>query len=158
MRSHSTKSLRRNITNKPARPKRVQRVASELALIKAFEELLQSKGVDGIGVNAVLNRAGVGKRLLYEYFGDLTSLAKVWAKTHRSGRSIAPSSTSRARASPSAIRSRPPAPASWATSASSWAKPAGVASSRCAPPAAWALQRSWKAPTACAGQHDRRLT
>ena len=83
MRSHSTKSLRRNITNKPARPKRVQRVASELALIKAFEELLQSKGVDGIGVNAVLNRAGVGKRLLYEYFGDLTSLASAWAKTHR---------------------------------------------------------------------------
>ena len=75
--------MQSNMTNKSARPKRVQRVASELALIKAFEELLQSKGVDGIGVNAVLNRAGVGKRLLYKYFGDLNSLASAWAKTHR---------------------------------------------------------------------------
>ena len=83
MRSNSSKALRRSITNKPTRPKRVQRVESELALIKAFEELLQSKGVDGIGVNAVLNRAGVGKRLLYKYFGDLNSLASAWAKTRR---------------------------------------------------------------------------
>jgi AcrR family transcriptional regulator len=31
-------------------------------------------------VNAVLDSAGVGKRLLYEYFGDLEGLAAAWAR------------------------------------------------------------------------------
>lgn len=33
-----------------------------------------------MGVNAVLDSAGVGKRLLYEYFGDLEGLAAAWAR------------------------------------------------------------------------------
>lgn len=47
--------------------------------MRAFEGLLQRHGVAGVGVNAVLDAAGVGKRLLYEYFGDLEGLAAAWA-------------------------------------------------------------------------------
>jgi AcrR family transcriptional regulator len=54
-------------------------VATERALLRAFEGLLQRNGFAGVGVNAVLDSAGVGKRLLYDYFGDLEGLAKAWA-------------------------------------------------------------------------------
>ncbi len=47
-------------------------------------------------------------------------------------RSIAPSSTSKARRSPSDIRSRPPARASWACCRSFWRARPSAASSRCA--------------------------
>jgi AcrR family transcriptional regulator len=55
---------------------------SERALLKAFEALLRRNGPNGVGVNAVLQSAKVGKRLLYEYFGDLDGLALAWAR-HR---------------------------------------------------------------------------
>ena len=63
----------------PNRRKRPGRAASERALLRAFEGLLQRNGFAGVGVNAVLDSAGVGKRLLYDYFGDLEGLAKAWA-------------------------------------------------------------------------------
>jgi AcrR family transcriptional regulator len=44
--------------------------------------LLSRHGPNGVGVNAVLGSAKVGKRLLYEYFGDLDGLALAWAQ-HR---------------------------------------------------------------------------
>lgn len=49
-------------------------------MLKAFEGLLARHGVAGVGVNAVLDSAGVGKRLLYDYFGDLEGLAEAWAR------------------------------------------------------------------------------
>lgn len=58
------------------------RTKSERALLRAFETLLRRNGPNGIGVNAVLDSAKVGKRLLYEYFGDLDGLALAWAR-HR---------------------------------------------------------------------------
>ncbi|MFO1455795.1 MAG: TetR/AcrR family transcriptional regulator [Steroidobacteraceae bacterium] len=60
-------------------PGQARRQASERALVDAFEALLQRQGPSGLGVNAVLGSAGVGKRLLYEYFGDLEGLAAAWA-------------------------------------------------------------------------------
>lgn len=60
-------------------PGQARRQASERALVDAFEALLQRQGPAGLGVNAVLGSAGVGKRLLYEYFGDLEGLAAAWA-------------------------------------------------------------------------------
>ena len=60
--------------------RRSGRQGSERALVRAFEGLLQRHGVTGVGVNAVLDSAGVGKRLLYEYFGDLEGLAAAWAR------------------------------------------------------------------------------
>ena len=45
-------------------PGQARRQASERALVDAFEALLQRQGPSGLGVNAVLGSAGVGKRLL----------------------------------------------------------------------------------------------
>ena len=57
-----------------------RRQTSEQALLQAFEGLLARHGPEGLGVNAVLDSAGVGKRLLYEYFGDLEGLAAAWSR------------------------------------------------------------------------------
>ncbi len=70
--------MTKRVSKSPKR--RSGRQASERALVRAFEGLLQRHGVTGVGVNAVLDSAGVGKRLLYEYFGDLEGLAAAWAR------------------------------------------------------------------------------
>lgn len=62
------------------RRRRLGRAATERILLQAFEGLFERYGVAGVGVNAVLDTAGVGKRLLYDYFGDLDGLAQAWAK------------------------------------------------------------------------------
>jgi AcrR family transcriptional regulator len=62
------------------RRRRLGRAATEQILLQAFEGLFERYGVSGVGVNAVLDTAGVGKRLLYDYFGDLDGLAQAWAK------------------------------------------------------------------------------
>lgn len=67
-----------------------RRQTSERALLDAFEALLQRHGPGGVGVNAVLDSAGVGKRLLYEYFGDLEGLAAAWAGTRSDPLALAP--------------------------------------------------------------------
>ncbi len=68
------------VPNDRSRRRRPGRAASERALLQAFEGLLTRHGVTGVGVNAVLDSAGVGKRLLYDYFGDLEGLAAAWAR------------------------------------------------------------------------------
>lgn len=67
-----------------------RRQTSERALLDAFEALLQRHGPGGLGVNAVLESAGVGKRLLYEYFGDLEGLAAAWAGARTDPLALAP--------------------------------------------------------------------
>lgn len=57
--------------------------ASRKALLDAFEMLLERHGAGEVGVNAVLDTAGVGKQLLYRYFGDLQGLAKAWSRERR---------------------------------------------------------------------------
>ena len=42
--------------------------------------MLQRHGIQGVGINQVVKEAGVGKWLLYEYFGGLQGLATAWAK------------------------------------------------------------------------------
>lgn len=68
---------------KQRKPKRSGRQDSERALLQAFEAMLRRHGPSGVGVNLVLGSAGVGKRLLYKYFGDLRGLAETWARTRR---------------------------------------------------------------------------
>lgn len=51
--------------------------------MQAFEAMLRRHGPSGVGVNVVLGSAGVGKRLLYKYFGDLRGLAEAWARDRR---------------------------------------------------------------------------
>lgn len=56
------------------------RSGKERALVAAFDHLLQEKGAHRVTVNGVVRRAGVGKSLLYAYFGGLEGLAAAWAE------------------------------------------------------------------------------
>ena len=63
------------------RPPSAKRRATEAQIIKAFERVLRREGAEQLGVNAVVKEAGVGKGLLYEYFGGLEGLAEAWVKS-----------------------------------------------------------------------------
>jgi AcrR family transcriptional regulator len=65
----------------PRRPRRkLDREESERRLIAAFDRVWSRDGIQGLGVNAVLKEAGLGKALLYRYFGDFVGLARAWAE------------------------------------------------------------------------------
>ena len=59
---------------------RAKRDATENGIIDAFERLLMRDGAAGIGVNALVKEAGIGKRQLYSYFGGLAGVATEWVK------------------------------------------------------------------------------
>ena len=59
-------------------PRRKNREATEQTLIDACGYLLLRDGADGIGVNRVVAQAGVGKDLIYRYFGGLPGLIRAW--------------------------------------------------------------------------------
>jgi AcrR family transcriptional regulator len=67
--------------NPPEKRWQRDRVGKEKALIAAFDALLQEEGAHRVSVNSVIKRAGVGKSLLYDYFGDLNGLAAAWARS-----------------------------------------------------------------------------
>lgn len=50
------------------------RQVTELILIKAVDELIEEKGFEGLGINAVAAKAGVSKMLIYRYFNSLEGL------------------------------------------------------------------------------------
>ena len=54
------------------------RKATEQAILAAFEAVLLREGVQGLGVNAVAQEAGVNKVLIYRYFQDFPGLARQW--------------------------------------------------------------------------------
>jgi len=62
----------------PQKTRSRNRQATEQLLIDACERILLTHGPDGIGVNNVVAEAGVGKQLLYRYFGDLPGLVTAW--------------------------------------------------------------------------------
>jgi AcrR family transcriptional regulator len=72
----------RPLVNESAAPTRQQarRVTTEEGIIDAFERLLIREGVGGLGVNALIKEAGVGKKQVYEYFGGLPGVATEWVK------------------------------------------------------------------------------
>ena len=53
---------------------RIKREATEAQIIAAFGRVVQRNGLRNVGVNEVLKEAGVGKALLYRYFGGLPGL------------------------------------------------------------------------------------
>jgi AcrR family transcriptional regulator len=53
---------------------RRDREATKERLLEAAVEVLSTKGFDSLGVNAVAERAGVSKVLIYRYFGSLEGL------------------------------------------------------------------------------------
>ncbi len=56
------------------------RETTETALLDALETVLLRDGLRNLTVNAVVDAAGVGKPLLYRYFGDLPGLVRAWSQ------------------------------------------------------------------------------
>lgn len=65
-----------NNTEKPE--KGAKRRATQQRIIDAFERVLLRGGVSGLGINAIVAEAGVGKGLVYRYFDGLEGLAEAW--------------------------------------------------------------------------------
>jgi AcrR family transcriptional regulator len=70
----------KSLTKRPSRSNAQRRQHTEEAIIDAFERLLERDGVAGVGVNALVKEAGVGKKPLYDYFGGLEGLAVEWVQ------------------------------------------------------------------------------
>ena len=73
---------------KPSPPKkpgagRLKRQATEAAIVLAFDRLVRREGLRAVGVNALVKEAGVGKGLIYQYFGGLGGVVKVWGEKHK---------------------------------------------------------------------------
>lgn len=66
--------------NSSTSPRARDRDATENALLDAFERVLTRDGIRNLSVNAVVAEAGVGKPLLYRYFGDLDGLVAAWGR------------------------------------------------------------------------------
>lgn len=64
---------------KPLSKSAEKREATKTALINAFEDIVAEQGVTAVGVNAVAKKAGVGKPLIYKYFGGFDGLVAAWA-------------------------------------------------------------------------------
>lgn len=58
-----------------------RRLKTERRLIAAVGEVMQARGVEGLGVNAIAQQAGVTKVLIYRYFGGLEGLVKAYAES-----------------------------------------------------------------------------
>jgi AcrR family transcriptional regulator len=61
----------------------LKREATEAALIDAFGRVVQRSGLRNVGVNEVIKEAGIGKALLYRYFGGLPGLVHAWGEKNR---------------------------------------------------------------------------
>ena len=59
---------------------RLKREATEATLIEAFGRVVQRSGLRNVGVNEVIKEAGIGKALLYRYFGGLPGLVRAWGE------------------------------------------------------------------------------
>ena len=71
---------------RPVEPKgkgRLKREATEAELIDAFGRVVRRNGLRSVGVNEVVKEAGVGKALLYRYFGGLPGLVRAWGEKNR---------------------------------------------------------------------------
>lgn len=61
----------------------LKREATEALLVQAFGRVVERNGLRNVGVNEVLKEAGVGKALLYRYFGGLPGLVEAWGRQNR---------------------------------------------------------------------------
>lgn len=72
--------MTRAVTKEKVTPKRLQ---TQQRIIEALEQVIVEQGIENVGVNAVVEQAGVGKGLIYKYFGGLTGLLEAWADNPR---------------------------------------------------------------------------
>lgn len=61
----------------------LKRQATEAQIVAAFGRVVQRNGLRNVGVNEVVKEAGVGKALLYRYFGGLPGLVQAWGQKNR---------------------------------------------------------------------------
>lgn len=59
------------------------RAQTSQRIIDALEEVIAEKGIDGIGINRISEKAGVSKVLIYRYFGGLEGLLTYYVKMGR---------------------------------------------------------------------------
>ena len=59
------------------------RVQTSQKIINALEEVVAERGVEGIGINRIAEKAGVSKVLIYRYFGGLEGLLTYYIKMGR---------------------------------------------------------------------------
>ena len=62
---------------------RLKREATEAQLIDAFGRVVARGGLRNVGVNEVIKEAGIGKALLYRYFGGLPGLVRAWGEKNQ---------------------------------------------------------------------------
>lgn len=62
---------------------RLKREATEAEIINAFDRVVRRDGLRNVGVNTVIKEAGIGKGLLYNYFGGLPGLVAAWGEKKR---------------------------------------------------------------------------
>jgi AcrR family transcriptional regulator len=67
------------VTAKRAAPR--AREETELRLVQAVEDILREEGFAALGVNAVAQRAGVDKVLIYRYFDGFPGLLRRYAES-----------------------------------------------------------------------------
>jgi AcrR family transcriptional regulator len=63
--------------------RRQKRQATEAAIIAALDRLVRREGLRRVGVNALVKEAGVGKGLIYQYFGGLAGVVKAWGEKNK---------------------------------------------------------------------------
>lgn len=56
------------------------RQRTQQKLVQAAIDIVRERGFTGLGINAIAERAGVSKVLLYRYFGDLSGLYRAVAE------------------------------------------------------------------------------
>jgi len=61
----------------------LKREATKALLVGAFGRVVARNGLRDVGVNEVVKEAGVGKALLYRYFGGLPGLVEAWGRANR---------------------------------------------------------------------------
>jgi AcrR family transcriptional regulator len=88
---------------KPAEPKAPSRLSARDRLLAAADELFYAEGVHVVGVDRVVERAGVTKASLYNTFGSKEELVRAYLEQHlrrrkeRIARILAANNTPRAR-------------------------------------------------------------
>ncbi len=49
-------------------------------IVTAFEEVIAERGIEGVGINRIAEKAGVSKVLIYRYFGGIDGLVTYYIK------------------------------------------------------------------------------
>ncbi|QJW89964.1 TetR/AcrR family transcriptional regulator [Spirosoma taeanense] len=57
------------------------RAATTQRIVDALEELMAQRGLDGVGINLIAEKAEVSKVLIYRYFGSLDGLLDYYVRT-----------------------------------------------------------------------------